>query len=195
MSDTTDDDDFVVYDFDPNNLPADFLRAIGLAVAASSQTESIMQQFIGGLLGVDHVITISLTTHMSHPLKDKIIRTLSEIRAPNIEELDEIDELLDAVDSALKKRNTIVHNALARHPKTNVVFSLREKASGSLQVELQPITVHEIEEHATAIYKIGMDVYRFMAGRNLIPANRTAPLRAPIKRGPKARQERRSGSV
>ncbi|MBL1146859.1 MAG: hypothetical protein HND56_10140 [Pseudomonadota bacterium] len=180
----------IIYDFDPRNLPAEYLHAIGLVTAACAQTESVLQDLIGALLEIDNAKTIALTTHMSFPLKNDILRTLAEIEAPDIKELDKLDELLDAVKQALDKRNTIVHNAFAIHPDTREVFSLRAKARGSLQYDLKKIPVQEIEHDAATIYQAGVDIMSFMISRGLSPQLRTTPLRGSVKRGVKARKER-----
>ena len=55
----------VIYDFNPNNLPGDLLRAVGLMVTAASQTEYIVQEFIGAVLGIDEAEVPALTAQMS----------------------------------------------------------------------------------------------------------------------------------
>lgn len=183
------------YDFDPRNLPPEYLRAIGLVAAASAQTESVLQQFIGSLLGIDNAQTLALTLHMSFPLKRDIIRSIAELDAPNIKLLDQVDELMEEVTSALDKRNITVHNSFARNPTTGEVLSLRERARGSLVVELTPISVEEIEQDASIIYEAGIKVMDFMIRRGLEPRMRTIPLREPVNRGKKAREDRRSEGV
>ena len=185
--------ELVVYDFDPRNLSPEYLQAIGLVVAASAQTESVMQNFIGVLLGIDDMDTLAVTTYMGAPLKDQVARTLTELKAPHVEAVDEIDDLLDAIKDAWEKRNVIVHNALVIHPETREILSHRLKARGSLQLELKPIAVEEIQAAATQIYEVGMDLMRFMMASGLGPNFRTQPLREPLNRGKKARAERRAG--
>jgi hypothetical protein len=185
----------VIYDFDPHNLPPELLRAIGLVTAAAAQTESIVQQFIGALLGIDEVEVIALTAHMSAPLKDHVARALIELNAVSADVVDLVDELLDDIEEAAEKRNVVVHNALARHPDTGEVFSVREKARGSLQVSLQPVSVKEVEKDAAAIYEVGMNLMRFMLAYGLKPADRTRPIRAPLDRRKKARQARKDLKV
>ena len=178
------------YDFDPYNIPDEYLNAVGLVVATAAQAEHVLQQFIGALLGIDNIQTLALATHMNFPLKDHIIRTLAELDAPNIKELDKIDNLLDAMSEALDKRNIIVHNSLAINPDTKEILSLRTKARGSLQLQLKPISVDEIEKDAAAIYKASMDIVSFMMSRGLSPHHRTKLLREPVNRGKKSRKER-----
>lgn len=185
--------ELAVYDFDPRNLPPEYLQAIGLVVAASAQTESVMQDFIGVLLGIDNMETLAVTTHMGARLKDQVARTLTELRAPHVEAVDEIDELLDAITAAWEKRNVVIHNAFVIHPETKEILSHRLRVRGSLQLELKPIAVEEIQAAATQIYEVGMDLMRFMMARGLGPSFRTEPLREPLNRGKKARAERRAG--
>lgn len=181
----------VVYDFDPHNLPSGYLEAIGLVIAAASQTESIMRDFIGALLNVDSVEVLALGLHLSVPQKNDIIRTLAELNAPMASEIDEIDDLLDKVGAAFDLRNKVAHNAFARHPETDEVQVLKQKARGSLQVALSPITVEELRQDAEVIYEAGMELMRFMISRGIGPKERLKPLYRPLNRTKKARADRR----
>lgn len=185
----------VIYDFDPHNLPPKLLHAIGLVTAASAQTEHVVQEFIGALLGIDAIEAIALTTHMAGPLKDQVARSLIELNATNSDIVDHVDELLDAIKAASDKRNVVVHNALARHPDTGEVFSVRYQSRGSLQLSMQRIDIEEIEKDAALIYKVGMDLMRFMLAFNLNPAPRTRIIHAPLDRRKKAREARKNGKV
>jgi hypothetical protein len=124
----------VIYDFDPNNIPPDYLQAVGLVAMCSADAESSMQDFISCLINIDSVEGLALTTHMPQPLKDHVARALIELNAVSIEILDQVDDLLDAVEEAMARRNVIVHNQLIRHPDTGQVLSHRLKARGSLQL-------------------------------------------------------------
>lgn len=181
----------VVYDFDPRNIPPEYLQAVGLVAMASAQTESIMQDLIGGLLGIDNIEAMALSAHMAAPLKDKIARALIELNARTAEYVDLVDDLLDAVNEALARRNVIVHNPLIRHPDTGEILSHRLKARGSLQLELRPITVEEIQQDAALIYEVGVAVLQFMAFYGLRLAERTRAIFEPLNRSKKARAERR----
>ena len=181
----------VLYDFDPHNLPPEMLQAIGLLVASASQTENIMQDFIGALLRIDSVETLALTAHMSIPLKNQVIQSLAELNIPIAKEIDLIDDLLEAAVEAFAKRNALAHNAIMTHPDTRELLSMRASARGSLLVSLQPITVEQVQEDAALIYQAGMDIMAFMISRNLAPVARTRPVFAPLNRKKKARAERR----
>lgn len=182
----------IIYDFDPHNLPLEYLSAIGLVISSSAQTENTLQQFIGALLGIDNIQTVALTSQMSFPLKNDIIGALAELDAPSINELDKIDDLLEAVSKALDKRNIIAHNNFMRDPNTGQVYSHRLKAKGSIKLDLKPISVAEIQQIAEEIYKAGMDIMSFMISRGLESPVRTTPIREIINRGKSAREKRRS---
>jgi len=183
----------IIYDFDPNNLPREHLEAIGLIIASASQTESILRDFIAGLLGIDEFEAVALGQHMTFPLKNDVIRALAELNAPSVSEVDEIDEMIDAIKDALDKRNAVAHNAFARHPETGEILSMRTQARGSLQVKLTPISVDQMRKDASVIYRAGMRLMEFMMSRNLLPKERTRVVHAPMKRGEKARAHRRNG--
>lgn len=185
----------VIYDFDPHNLPDGFLEAVGLVITAASQTEYVMCEFIGALLNIDVNESTALTAHMTVPLKDDIIRCLAELNAPSASEVDQIDDILDDIRSAIDKRNIIAHNALIRDPNTNEVFTMRERARGSLQISLTPISVEEIRESAREIYEAGMRLMSFMISRGLGTSVRTEPLREPLNRRKAARAQRRQRPI
>ncbi|WP_333591408.1 hypothetical protein [Brevundimonas sp.] len=180
----------VIYDFDPGNLPPELLQAIGRMAMCAAQTESVMQSFIGAVLEIDNLETVALTAHMAAPLKDHVARALIELNGANVETIDLVDDLLDAISTAAEKRNVVIHNSILRHPQTGELFSYRQTARGSLQVSLQPVSVEEIEKDATLIYEAGMDLVRFMILNNITPNNRTRPVRRPVNRRKKAREER-----
>lgn len=186
-----DPDEPVIYDFDPRNLPPEYLQAVGLVAMASAQTESVMQDFIGVLLGIDNIETLALTTHMAAPLKDHIARALIELNGSTYAAVDDVDDLLDAIDQTLGKRNAIVHNSLIMHPHTGEILSHRLKARGALQLELRPISVKEIKEDAALIYEAGETLMKFMILHGLAPASRTKVIREPLDRSKKARAKRR----
>lgn len=185
----------VLYDFDPHNLPAGYLEAVGLVVAASSQTEDCMRDLLGGLLGIDDMDTAAVATHMSFPLKDQIIRALAELKTDGSPFVDDLDDLLDSVKEAMDRRNVIVHNPLLRHPETNEVYSWRLKARGSLQLELKPIAIGEIKEDAALIYEVGLAILRFMDECAIPHLYRQRPLMEPLDRRKKARAERREAAA
>lgn len=180
----------LIYDFDPRNAPPELLQAIGLVVTAASQTESVLQDFIGAVLGIDNIETRALTAHISVPLKQQILKSVAELNAPHAADVDTIDDLMDAVDAAFKKRNEIVHNAILRNPNTDELMTYREKARGGFQVDLVSISIEQIQNDAAEIYEVGMEMMRFMIMRNLAPRTRGAPIREPLDRRPKARKAR-----
>jgi hypothetical protein len=181
----------VIYDFDPNNLPPEYLTAIGLVVASASQTDHVMRDFIGSYLGIDLAENIALGAHMSTPMKDDIIRALVELNAPHASEVDELDDILDRVRIATTRRNAVAHNAFARHPETGQVFTLRERARGSLQVDLTAIEAAELTEIGNEVYAAGMALQEYMTLRKIEPRLREKPIHEPLDRRKKARQERR----
>ncbi|MFM5923965.1 MAG: hypothetical protein ACKOPG_07255 [Novosphingobium sp.] len=182
----------IIYDFNPNNLPDEHLRAIGLVIACASQTEEIMRNFIGVLLGVDNIETIALGTHMSLPMKDDIIRAVVELNAPSASAVDEVDDILDEIREAMQLRNAVAHNEFAIHPENGEIYSLREKARGSLQAELKPIKANDLLEAADRVFRAGMALQSYMMKTGLVPRTREKPLREPLNRKKSARAQRRA---
>ncbi|NKB29114.1 MAG: hypothetical protein GKR99_16800 [Rhodobacteraceae bacterium] len=119
------DNDFPIYDFDPLNLPKDYLVAIGLVTACSAQTENIVEQLIACLSGVDAIRGAALTTHMSAPLRDGAARTLSQLSDLSESAQNDLDDLLNNVNEAFARRNTYVHNTWASDKNTGRVFYIK----------------------------------------------------------------------
>lgn len=160
---------FPIFDFYPRNLPKDILEAIGLVAACSAQTESIVQMGIGGCLGLDAEYSVAVTTHMSAPMRDQTLRAAAEIRIESLDDLDKLDVLLDAVNTACANRNDYLHHTWCRDPKTGNCFTTRISARGSVNIELKPISVTKIAKDAIAIYDAGMSLMQFLGPRDLLP--------------------------
>jgi hypothetical protein len=71
---------FKEYDFDPRNLPRDLLAAIGLMTSSAAQNEHCVEAAIAGCLGVDVEYGSAVTTHMTAPLRNSVLRSVAEIR-------------------------------------------------------------------------------------------------------------------
>jgi hypothetical protein len=186
------EDPSVIYDFDPRNLPPELLQALGLVTAAAAQTESIVQRFIGGLLAIDEIETISLTAQMSANLREQVVRSVLELNAANSWVVDTVDDLMDAIAVATDRRNQLVHTSMARNPETGEVFSVRFKARRSLNLDMDLIDVSQIEKDAAEIYEAGMKLMQFMMMFGILPADRTRPIREELDRRPKARKLRQA---
>jgi len=160
---------FLEYDFNPNSLPSAFLKAIGEVTANAAQTEHIVEMAIAGTVGADMEYGGALTTHMSAPLRDDVLRSIAQIRINDLDWLDELDELLDSVHEAQKKRNKIIHNSWCIEPESKDVFRLAISSRGSFEMELIPMTVPEIEEISALIYSAGINLLGFIRDKGLMP--------------------------
>ena len=183
---------FVVYDYEPGNLPPEFLQALGMVTAAGAHTESIVQRFIGGLLAVDEIEFHAVTTEMSAQLMDKVARSLIALNAPSAEIIDRVDDLLDAVNRATERRNILVHSSYCRHPETGAVYRVKFKARGKLEAKPELVDIPDIRRQGAEIYRAGLDLMQFICDHELHPRNRVRPLYEEIDRKPKARKERQA---
>ena len=77
-----------IYDFDPRNLPADFLESIGLCVTCAAQTQYMLEAAIWGCLGLDTEFGMAITTHMPQPLRISTLKAAAEIRLDDPDLLD-----------------------------------------------------------------------------------------------------------
>jgi hypothetical protein len=160
---------FKIRDYNPNNLPKEFLEAVGLALACGAQTENVISMAIGGCLGIDVEYSAAVTTHMTMPLKFSVLRSAAEIRIDDLDDLDELDRLLDAADKALGKRHEIAHALWGRNPDDNSLVRDKRVARTRVEAESIPVTVESVRADAAAIYKAGMDLIAFIRPRGLYP--------------------------
>ncbi len=160
--------EYTEYDYTPHNLPQDILVAIGIVATCASQTEGIVEMAIGGCLGITVEYAASITAHMNAPMRDQVLRAAAEIRLDDLDVLDELDGLLDAINVAFAKRNQYLHNMIGADPQGNV-FATSITARGSVDVAIIPLTAEMIQRDALAIYKAGMDLIIFMKKHKLGP--------------------------
>lgn len=157
-------------DLDPRNLPKPYLEAIGLACACYAQTEDHVQLAIAGLLGVDAEIGWAVTTHMTLPLRESVLKSLTDIKFDDLADVEEFDRLLDKVHEASIKRNDIVHHLWCLDEKTKEVFQVHTQARTRVSVDLKPVSLASIEADAVFIYEAGIELLRFLITKKLIPA-------------------------
>ena len=157
------------YDYSPYNLPPEILRAIGLLIACSAQTEDIFKSAVAGCLGLDYEYGVAATTHMPMPLRLSVLRSAAEIRIDDLDILDELDDLIGLIEEAFSKRNAVAHHQWCSDPQAGETFTVKETARTSVQVDLLPMTVDKIESDALFIYDTGLKLFKFLNVRGLQP--------------------------
>jgi hypothetical protein len=178
-----------VHDFDPRNLPPELLAAIGLAIASAAQTETVIDAAIAGCAGVDAEYGAAIATHMAMPLKLSVLRSVAEIRIDDLDALDELDNHLDRVEAAFKKRNDIAHHQWYRDNRTGEPHTVKQTARARLNVDLVPMTIDQVKSDALLVYQAGMDLMTFLMLQNLLPAMPSGKPRGHKSRS--ARKQRR----
>ena len=148
-------------DFDPRNLPQDYLAAIGLLSAAASSTDGIVEYAIAGLLGLDAEQGWAVTAHMSAPLRTSVLRSAAEIAIDSGRALDELDIHIEAIKAATDARNQMIHGSWCVRPSDNQVMFANQVARTHVEVGLRPVAVDEIERKALTLYETGMNLMRF----------------------------------
>lgn len=101
--------DYPIYDFDPRNIPQDFLAAIGFVSVTWEQTQSVIDAAIEKLAGIpDMRLGACITTHMTGPQRIQALKTLSKLRfGPDAFLAFEV--LVKRLNDAAKARNDVVH--------------------------------------------------------------------------------------
>jgi hypothetical protein len=183
----------VIYDYDPRNLPRKLVAAIGRLIAAGSQTETAINIAIMGCLGLDSEYGMAVTTHMALPLKFHVLKSVAEIRLHSPDSLDDLDKILDEIDTALGKRHDAAHDQWCLHPDTKETYRTKIKARGSVAGELIPVSVHAVEADALAVYESGMKLIDFVMRHDLTPP--VAPLRPRGHKTKAARKKRAKAAL
>jgi hypothetical protein len=153
---------FKEYDFAPQNLPEKLLAAIGYMTTSAAQTESIVEMAIHCFLDIDVEYGKAITTHMAMPLRFSALRAAAEIRIDDLDVLDTLDEVLEKVEEAFKKRNAVVHHTWCRDPESNEIFTVKDTARTSVRTDLIPMTIQAVEEDAFFVYEAGMALMSFL---------------------------------
>jgi hypothetical protein len=156
-------------DFNPYSLPREILTAIGLVIAAAGQTEDTVDQLIAGCLGVDFEYGMSITLHMTMPQRFSAARSAAEIRLDDLDALDELDELLDRAEKAFDQRNSVVHHQWCFEASTSRVFIVKESARKRIESDVIEMNAGEVEDIASEIYDVGIQLFLFARKHRLIP--------------------------
>lgn len=179
-------------EFDPFKIPSAYLEAIGLVTAASAHTESMIEDAIAGLASLDVERGLAITTHMSAPLRKDVLRSLAEIRIDDLDDLDLLDELLDEINKQTQKRNLYVHNKICMNPKTGEVALVKASARGSVRLEAFGVSVETIRADALSIHSAGLELFKFLDTRGLLPAMPPSALRRQYKTKAARKKRRKS---
>ncbi|WP_349363062.1 MAG: hypothetical protein ABL307_12550 [Roseitalea porphyridii] len=161
---------FRSFDFDPRKLPKPYLEAIGLACACYAQTEDNVQMAISGILGVDGETGWALSTHMTAPLRESVLKSLTDIKFDNLDDIEEFDRLMADVSEAATRRNRLAHNLWAVDEETGDVYQVSTQARKRVAVDVKPISLKAIRADAAFIYDAGIELLRFLMAKNLLPA-------------------------
>ena len=157
------------YDFNPRNLPNELLQAIGLLVASSAYTESIVDQGITGLLGLDWAFGLIVTTHLTMPQRFQMLETAAKRRIADPVVLGEFEVHIKKLNDAFDRRNRIVHQAWCCDPTSGELYLIKTSARKELKMEIVAIVDQKVPEDAQFMYQVGVDLYSFLGLNGLLP--------------------------
>lgn len=181
----------IVYDFDPNSIPDEHLAAIGRVILCAAQAEDSVRTAIGIFLKIDNIETLALTSQLSSPLKDKILRAVAELNAASTSMVDDLDDILDKINNGMERRNVIAHRSLCKHPETGEILIWKEKLKGSVDLRLEPTTIEDLNAIADLLLEASHELTEFTAACGG-PRTREGLLREPLNRKKAARAQRRA---
>lgn len=156
-------------DYDPHGIPHEYMEAIGLVAACSAQTESVIELAISGCLGLETQYGTAVTAHMSGPQRKNLLLASAELRLDDLDALDELDLILENIETVMQKRNSAVHNQWGYSPKQKKVYTARFSARGSVRGDLIPMDLNTIKSDAWDIYEAGLRLMNFIRVMGLIP--------------------------
>lgn len=174
-------------DFEPANLPTEYLAALGLVSASASHTDSVIEMAVAGMLGIDGERGWAVTSHMSGPLRISALKSAAEIRLSDPRALDELDEIINRIEAAMGARNNMIHGSWCRNPATGQVFLVKQEARTHVVARSIPMTVDEIKLKAATLYEAGIDLMRLIMALDVMPA-----LPQPRQRGVNTPKERKA---
>jgi hypothetical protein len=170
-----DEFDYPEYDFDPASLPQELLAAIGFSIACANHTQAILDDAIGGCLGIDQEHVIALTAHMPMPLKISTLISSAESRIRDIETLVRLEDFAHAIKNAINARNYIAHDTFCVQNDTRQIWRFNNQARTGLVVSRQPVSIDQIKSEAVAIHDLGLRFFTFLKGAGLLAAEITDP--------------------
>jgi len=159
--------EYKLFDFDPRNLPSDFLQTIGLIIACSTQTENLVEDAIADLLSLKVAPAKILTTHMSMQVRTGVLRSAAEWRWTDEETLAQFEVVVRRIEAAINDRNRIAHLTWQRDPETGQVLTSKIRARKGLKIDLEPVTVAALHAIAIEVYEAGIDLIRFLGLRGI----------------------------
>jgi hypothetical protein len=181
----------IIYDFNPDSIPEEYLKAIGRIMLCAAQAEDSVRTAIGVFLKIDNIETLALTTQLSTPLKDKIIRAVAELNSASASMVDDLDDILDKINTGMEQRNAVAHRSLCKNPENNDILIWKERVSGSITLELKLITVEDLNGISDNLLAASHELTQFLA-RVGGPKHRDGLLREPLSRTRAARAKRRA---
>jgi hypothetical protein len=158
-----------IYDFDPRNLPRELLNAIGLAIAASAQTEGTLDWAIAGCAGINAIYGAAITGNVMVSTKLNILSSIAEARINDPHLLADIDDSVQELRDLFGTRNQLAHDKWCRDEETGETFRVDENAKTQVAMKLVPTAVRDIETHAASMYEAGMKLMRILIATDLLP--------------------------
>jgi len=159
--------EYTVFEYNPYKLPDTLLRAIGLVITCSVQSENIIEDAIADMLGMHIVPAKILTTHMSMQLRTGALRSAAHARWGDQPEYKEFDALITRVERAVDQRNQIAHLTYFTHPADQTTHSSKTRARKSLKVDILPASAASIEAIAEEIYDSGLAIVSYLGVRGI----------------------------
>ncbi len=159
--------EYTVFDYNPYELPDALLRAIGLVITCSVQSESIIESAIADVLQMHVLPAKILTTHMSMQVRTGALRSAAHARWGDKPEYKEFEALITRVERAVDQRNQIAHLTYFTHPTDKSTHSSKVRARKGLKVEVLPATVEGVEAVAKEIYDSGLAIVEYLGVRGI----------------------------
>jgi len=135
----------IEYDYD---IPDNYIKAIGLVTVSWARLDYCIDFLIWELLGLqdDEIKGLSVTNHLSFPMKYNIVSSLLEIWLSETSKIDVYNSIIETLDNAdilRVKRNDFSHGAWQF--KNNHLTSIKFSARGTLKADGISYKLEDIE--------------------------------------------------
>lgn len=150
---------YKTYDFAPDRLPSELLQSLGYVSAAAAQAEFCINAAIAGVVGLNELVGMSVTTHMSMPMRFQALRSGGHMRwGRDDPTMKALEELIVGLEAAFEQRNKFVHGSWAVDPVDGSTHLIRQSARKSVQMARQAVGWEVVRAAGDRLTELGHEV-------------------------------------
>jgi hypothetical protein len=147
-----------------SSIDQSLLEPIGRVTVNFSMLEGGLKFFISILIGSDQRIGQIITAHQNVRQLIDLLGSLYKFRMRNDSLLTEFEQIRKSLEEANDRRNTLIHSqwASGNKPGESTRFKTVARAKKGLLLNLDTISIKDIDELSEFIAKVASDVHELM---------------------------------